>query len=64
MSETSSRSSEAVKMEVSSVSNNLTSKLLRLMTIVILPSIRLSGSVDCWSGFLINFTMETSEVFF
>ena len=32
--------SEAVTMEVSSVSNNLTCKLLRFLTIVVLPGIR------------------------
>ena len=40
VSETSSRSSEAVTMEVSSVSENLTCKLLRFLTIVVLLGIR------------------------
>ena len=40
VSETSSRSSEAVTMEVSSVSNNITCKLLRFLTTVVLPGIR------------------------
>ena len=40
VSETSSRSSVAVTMEVSSVSNKLTCKPLRFLTIVVLPGIR------------------------
>ena len=49
VSETSSWSLEAVTKEVSSVSNNLTCKLL-------------SGLVDCWSEFLINFTIEIVQL--
>ena len=40
VSETSSQSSEAVTMEVSSVSNNITCKLFRFLTIVVLSGIR------------------------